>query len=210
MNVQQIVDRILEFGLDETDADNDLETRVLNDVNEVYNQLQNLISTMATPDYMETDTPVVITSGSGTVSAHLRNFSVYDIDGTRFLDETDLLSLEQDDPALVTTGAPTQYYITGGTSINTYPINSTTLRFRFYPAVTALVLTGAESTIKCPIHLHNVLVEGGNYLTSLREQGFHDRLDRGEKLRNWLNSQALVTGYLSNRHHKTLRVAYND
>ena len=55
MNVQQIVDRILDCSLDETDADNTLETRVLSDVQEVYNELQHSISDVATADYMQTD-----------------------------------------------------------------------------------------------------------------------------------------------------------
>lgn len=209
MNVQAIVDRILDFGLDETDADNELEARVLGDVNEVYNLLQNLISTVAFADYGQTET-VAVTNGVGTVTDQLRAMSVVDVTGNRMLKKTDFLTLEEEDLQMTTTGAPTQYYITGGTTINTYPINSTSIRFSFYPQPNVLLLADAESVIRAPVHLHDVLVQGGNYLTSLREQGFHDRLDRGEKLRNWMNTNGFVSGYLMNRNRKTRRVKYYD
>lgn len=209
MNVQQIVDRILDFSLDETDADNQLESRVLSDVNEVYKALQHEISDVATADYMLTET-VNITNGVGTCSPQIRTFSVYDNSGNRFLTETDILELEQDCPSLSDTGAPTKYYITGNTTLNTYPLNNTTVRFRYYPEVNELLLTSTEDEIRAPKHMHQVLVDGGNYLMALREQGFHDRLDRGEKLRAWMESQSLVTAYLNNRNRAPRRVAYHD
>lgn len=209
MDVQQIVDRILDFSLDETDADNVLETRVLSDVNEVYKSLQHEISDVATADYMLTET-VTITGGVGTCSPQLRTFSVYDNGDNRFLTETDILTLEQDSPSLDNTGAPTQFYITGGTTMNTYPLNDTTVRFRYYPEVNELLLTSTESEILAPKHLHQTLVDGGIYLMALREQGFHDRLDRGEKLQTWMASNSLVAAYLNNRNRAPRRVAYHD
>jgi len=209
MNVQQIVDRILEFGLDETDADNSLETRILNDVNEVYKQVQNKLAPIAFNEYGVTE-DVTVTSGVGTVTDHLYSYTVFDKTNKRFLDKTTVLHLEEEDPELITTGSPNVFYITGLTTINTYPIASQTLRFRYYPLVNELLITDLEGSIRVPVHLHNVLVEGGNYLTSLREQGFHDRLDRGEKLRNWLDSQAMLTGYILNKSNIPKRVKYHD
>ena len=209
MDVQKVVDRILDFSLDETDADNELSLRVLSDVNEVYKALQHIISDVATADYMQTET-IAITNGVGVCSNQLRTFTVYDTSNNKFLEEADILSLEQCDPSLSTTGSPSHYYITGGTTMNTYPLNNTSLRFRFYPLVNELLLDTVSADIRIPEHLHEVLVKGGMYLMGVREQGFHDRLDRGEKLRNWMSEESTVGAYLDLRNRKVRRVAYHD
>lgn len=209
MDVQTIVDRILDFSLDETDADNVLETRVLADVQEVYNELQHITSDTATADYMQTET-VTITDGAGPCSNQLRTFSVLDNTTERFLETTDILTLEQRSPSLDETGDPFCYYITGGTTLNTYPVNSTTVRFRFYPTVNTLTIDSLEAEIRIPPHLQQVLVDGGIYLMALREQGFHDRLDRGEKLSTWMLKESSVAAYLNLRNRAPRRVAYHD
>lgn len=209
MTPQEIVDRILDFSLDETDADNNLETRVLQDVQVIYNEVQQKMSDIATADDMVTTT-IAVTDGLGTIPEHLRVHSVFDTTNSRFLATTDVLSLEQEDPELATTGAPNKYYVTNKTEFNTYPLDTHSARVRYMPVVNTLSLTDDATAIRIPVQFHNVLVDGGVYLMAVREQGFHDRLDRGEKFRNYQTSLGELLAYTNNRNRKDRKVAYHD
>lgn len=210
MTPQEIVDRIADFALDEVDADNDLETRILNDVNEIYRDLQKKIATRdRSGRYAQTEN-VTITSGSGTVSSHVHIFSVYDSTNDRLLEESDVATIEQLDPSLDEENTPREWYVTGNTSLNVYPIGDITARVRFYPTPNTLALTDAESDIRIPAIYHDVLVKGGKYLMSIREQGFHDARDRREKELAYRLAEKELLTYLSSNNASPNRVMYHD
>lgn len=207
--VQQIVDRIADFALDEVDSDNDLEQRILNDVNDIYNRVFTAMSKNDFGRYTESES-VTITSGTGTNTANIRVLSVYDVDNNRILEKTDVFDLEKEYPALDKTGNPCYYYLDGNTTINTYPINDTTLRVRYFPKVNTLAIDDAESAIKIPTEYHDVLELGGIWLMAIREQGFHDRLDRREKENAYMKRLKKLISYVRNESGEPKRVPYDD
>jgi len=209
MNVQQIVDRVLDFALDETNADNNLENRVLGDVQEAYAEIQGLIAPITVSDYLIKE-DVVITSGVGTISPNLYVQSVIDKTAPRKLGKTDVISLEERDLLLTNIGSPSFYFLQDNTVLNTYPRNNTTAQVRSFPLVNQLALADDESVIRVPPHLHQALVAGGIYYMAVREQGFHDRLDRGEKKQEWLSRKNKISEYYLTNNRKPLRVQHND
>lgn len=113
------------------------------------------------PTLLLTNETVTITGGVGTLSAApLKLERVKDTANNRILKATTLLRLEECCPALANTGMPSWYYITGGTVLNTYPLNSTSVLTRSVPAPGVLTTASAESDIKIPPQFHDLMVWG--------------------------------------------------
>ena len=211
MTPQEIVNRILDFGLDEVDADNALEARVLGDVNQAY---VRVLRAMSDRDITRNSvsTSVVVSSGSVTIPEHMRIFSVQDTTNNRTLEVIDVAELESitTNADLTATGAPTYAYVEGGTTLKVFQVEDVNLTIRYYPVPNVLTLASLEADIRIPSFFHEVLVFLGIYYTGLREQGFHDQLDRRERLALFDLTQNQLLAYLTNLDTRPKRVKYND
>jgi hypothetical protein len=115
-----------------------------------------------TPTRLLAQETVSITSGAGTMT--VTPFSVSFVKDSenenRELEVTTLPELEEQYPALDDTGAPNRYYFTSSTTINTYPVNSTTLKVRYVPSAATLTTSSTEADIKVPAEFHDIFIWG--------------------------------------------------
>jgi len=183
MKVSEIVSRVAEFALDETDSQTILQARIVADLNAVYQEVvqsaadndnDNLLSqegTLVNGSITITDDFTLIAS----VRNITNNTSGYS------LTRTDIIQLEDQYGGILTdTGSPRWYYVSGKT-VNAYPKGTgVTVRVRYYPKPNILTYDSLEADIKMPAMFHQVLVDGCIWYMKQREQGFHDQNDRGE------------------------------
>lgn len=169
MNVSDIITQVAQLGLNEDYPDTALAERILSYVNRAHEQTYSEVGQYLEPVNSQTQT-VAITAGQGTLSPEPDFFiSVVDTTSSRKLQATTASTLEDTDPALDAVGNPTYYYKVG-TTIYTYPINSTSLRVRYIPIKTELTAATTEAELPYPTKYHSVLVWGALYWMSLDER----------------------------------------
>jgi len=211
MNVSQLIDRTLQFALDEDDATTNLREKVLEDINQAYKYVLGRIANRNLDWNVDTVVLSNVTAQDD-LPANIKLYSVYDITNGRKLIARTLAQLEEQFPTMTDTSAARYYYLSDNASkINLMPIGSTgiSIRVRYYAAPNELVDGGAESTIKLPPMHDEVLVSGAKWFMAQRENGFHDQaiVDRrfmefDERTRELLRNvksitpvQDTVTGY---------------
>lgn len=213
MDVATIVDRVIEYSLDEDEGDNVLKNKALADVQEIYEEV--LAELAAIEDQFNlSSVSTTLSSGSYSIGDHIDIIQVLDVTNDRVLQESDEVYIRSQDPDLSETGTPRYWYLQDNV-LKVYPSEDINVYIQYYPAANDLALDTAnhlEADIRIPPLFHEVLVLGGIYKMSVREQGFHDARDRGEKLREYREKkQELLTySYNKNRSIQRRRSVYSD
>jgi hypothetical protein len=142
------------------DASDD--SRVMRYMNLVYKEAYRRTAQARPTLLLDVMGNIAISNGSGTLTA--RPYAVTMVKDTgnnsNPLNATTLPELEEKAPALDATGNPDRYYLTGETTINTYPKNTTTVSVRYVPAAGTLTSDSVEADIKIPPEFHDLLVWG--------------------------------------------------
>lgn len=210
MNVQEIVDRVVEFSLDEVDGETLLSNRVLADLNAVYKEVL-LAGADNDLDNLDDDDFILVNGSIALTEDVLQIASVRDLSNRgKLLTKTDILKLEEQYPLLDDTGNPHYWYLTKGAVLNCYPKNNTSVRVRYFAKPEELTLSSVEADIRIPVLHHQVLVDGCIYYMKNREQGFHNELDRREAYQKY---KLGITDYLMSveaRARRNRTTAYYD
>ena len=161
--VSEIVDIIAAVSLNEDDPDSDTQTRMVRYINRAYFDIYRRVA-----QYLDntehTTQSVSVTSGSGTLSpVPLKILSVVDTTDERVLTKRSVYDIELDDPNLDSTGDAVHYYVSGGSTLKLWPIDTKTVRVRYIPKPASLSITSLEDDIKLPAEFHDVLEFGAMY-----------------------------------------------
>jgi len=155
----QLITNIRSLALVGTTGAADL-TRVEAYFNTAYRDIYEKVAERY-PWFVQDVQEVAVVDGEGEFETQpLHILSVYDLNGKRFLDPTDIATVEQQDPEFISSGNPSHFYVLGFETLCSWPQNDTTLRVRFTPNPSVLSNESAESDIKLqPVH-HDVLIWG--------------------------------------------------
>lgn len=170
--VNEMITYVAGQSLNDDQPDTALQQRILRYINRAYKDTYAALA-----QYLEntqhTTQSVSVTSGAGTLSpAPFKIISVVDTTNKKVLEPRSVRDLEMEYPALDDTGDPSYYYISGETTINTYPAGTQTLRVRYVPEPSSLVIGGAESTISIPPRYHDIIENRALYFMSIDERDF--------------------------------------
>ena len=158
---QQLIDNVKSLALvGATGSANDV-PRIEAYFNMAYRELYELAAERY-PWFVQTiqDVPAVL--GVGTMNPQpLHILSVRDVNNSLAkLDQTDVLTVEERDPAFSATGNPNKFWVNGFASLNAYPFKNTTIRVRYTPNAAVLTSSSAESEIMFQPTHHDALVWG--------------------------------------------------
>jgi len=210
MNVDSIISRIAKLSSDEDSPDLESQQRILDYVNlahfEIYQRTAVLNS-----NRLGTTEDLTQTAGSSTISAEpFKVLSVVDLDEERLLEERHIEDIEQDYPMIDDIGSPDYFYLSGTTTLNTYPLNNADVRIRYIPMPTELALGGAESTIPYPSPYHRALIMGGLYYMYQDERDFRTVQEISVAKNDFKESINEIAQHLSQNARKPVQTKYVD
>lgn len=210
MNVSDIIARVAEFSLDETDSENILVTRIVNDLNEIYKEVVQAAAD-SDNDNLE-DSDLTLLNGSVAMpEGQCLVALVQDKDNRhRELKRADRIWLEQRYPGLPDTGSPAYYWVSKNNTLNAYPANSANIKVFYYPTPNLLTSDSLEADIMVPPRFHQVLVDGCIWYMKMREQGFHNENDRKEAQTKYEMSKDDYLAAVEARTRHIRRVQYYD
>jgi hypothetical protein len=96
--------------------------------------------------------------------------SVVDSTAANRLSPLDRRNIMENDDTLATTGTPSVYYLTTGTTVAVYPTSTNTLSVRYWKAPTDL--TSASDSPGFPARFHHLIVDGATYFAYLDSDNF--------------------------------------
>lgn len=161
MTPNDIITQVANISAGEDSPDSADTARILRYVNNGYRQVYRQVAKI-NKNKLLTAENVSITSGSGTMTVTPLSIErVVDTTTDEILKEADIEWIEKYlDADIDDTGSPEYFYWDGaGTTLKTFPLNTTTVRVRYLPAPTDLTSAGAETTISLPVAYHDILVE---------------------------------------------------
>lgn len=174
MDVAKIIERVAELSLSgSVEGDTVGTAMILGWVQSTYEEVYAKIASQY-PTLLETTQDVSVVSGQGTLNPVPHKIArVTDLTNKRELIVTTAAEVECKDLELDDEGAPTEYYITNGSKLNTYRKATISARVRFTPMCNVLEASGLATTIKFPEQFHDCLVWG-----ALRFAAYDER-DKG-------------------------------
>lgn len=160
-SVQQLIDNVKNLSLVGATGSVDVIPRIEAYFNMAYREVYEMAAERY-PWFVQTTQDVPVVSGSGTFFTNpLHILSVRDVNNSLAkLNPTDVLTVEDNDPAFSATGKPSKFWVNGFDKIFSYPFTDTTIRVRYTPNADILTSESVEGDIKLqPVH-HDVLVWG--------------------------------------------------
>lgn len=218
MTPQDLVNRIIELGLNGADADTDMATKVLAWLNMSYAEIYGLTVKWGYPLRTSNQTVTATAAGLATLDTSLRNIkSVYDVTNGKMLKASDVDTVECRDPSLALTGTPCDYYVdnidpsTQITDIRVHPNSAVDLRVRGVEAFNTLALDDDEYDIQLPPEFHEVLIWATLILGTTYERGFgNDSLISFANARKSQLQENMQMYFAANVPHAPRRVQYQD
>lgn len=157
----QIVENVMSLALvGATGATGDT-ARVYRYLNVAYRELYEMVAERY-PWFVQATQNVSMTAGVGTMATQpLHILSVRDANNAfAELRPTDVLAVEEKDPAMDAQGSPDEFYVNGFVELNSHPLNDTTLRVRYTPQAATLEIGDNEVAIKLQPTHHDALLWG--------------------------------------------------
>lgn len=163
MDFSQLLDDVYGHGLDYLADTAEDEERAKRWINQAYAEV------CATARY-----PFLEASTSGSAPLAITNLdtiiSVQEATTLRYLQETTEAALTAQVGDLTTTGSPTQWYLTSGSTVTTYPYYTGSITVRYWKTPTALD-NGSDTPI-IPTAYHDVITLGALRRAAIDNQSF--------------------------------------
>lgn len=206
MNVTEIINRIATISLNEDSPDADIQTRLVRYINDAYFEVYRETAKMY-KNRLLTSEAVTITNGAGTISVTPFSWeTVKDTVGKQILKPSDIEEIDEIDIEIDDTGNPTRYYITTGTTVNTHPINSTTILVRYIPEATVLSVSSTEADIKISVMFQEILVWGAIFMMFLDERDTRTELEIQVAQAKFDDKLTRLKSHLDNQPKRKVRV----
>lgn len=209
MNGQDLIQNVALLSNDESNPDSVQTATILKYLNIANDKVLSAVYDLGRVFLSSVVTPTTSSYSTTLPDDFFFLLNVYDTTNNRKLDVKSIEDLEEDNPALDSTGTPTYYYLDGG-AIHVYPQQEVGLKIRYIPVLSSITASTEESAIPYPKAYHDVLVAGARYFMSINESAFSDQAERADAKEEYSQRLGQLKKYYKNNGRSAPKTAYQD